>query len=154
VSTRPAALGIVACLGLAAVTGAATANAGTVGANQSFRGVVNGAAQDPAVDVVCPGPAAGDRTGPPAGSQSLSVAVSPALSGPGFTGSKADRIVAVFADDPSTRVRFHAYDHPKAIPTSLRLPCSGTGVVRFVPRPRSSGAQADLVSVQYVNIAD
>lgn len=136
------------------VLAATTASATAVGPNQSFHGVVNKGGQTPTVAVVCAGPAAGDRRGPPAGNQTLAVTVSPALSGPGFTGSTANRIVAVFVDDASAPVTFRAYNHPKAIPTSLRLPCSGTGTVRFAPRPAGNGAHADRVVVQYVNIAD
>lgn len=131
------------------------AAAAAVRPGQSFVGVVNGTSQSPTVTVVCPGPAAGDdRRGAPTSSQTLAVAPSPALSGPGFTGSAAHRIVAVFADDPSSRVTFHSYNHPKAIPTALRLPCVGNGIVRFVPRPASSSSQPDRVRVQFVNIAD
>ena len=136
------------------VLAATTASATAVGPGQSFRGLVNKGGQTPTVAVVCAGPAAGDRRGPPAGNQTLAVTVSPALSGPGFTGSTANRIVAVFLDDKSAPVTFWAYDHPKAIPTSLQLPCAGTGTVRFAPRPFGNGAHADRVVVQYVNIAD
>jgi hypothetical protein len=140
--------------GVLTAVAATTAGATAVGPSQSFHGVVNKGGQTPTVAVVCAGPAAGDRRGPPAGNQTLAVTVSPALSGPGFTGSAANRIVALFVDDKSAPVTFRAYDHPKPIPTSLRLPCSGTGTVRFAPRPVGSGAHADRVVVQYVNIAD
>jgi hypothetical protein len=126
----------------------------SIGPGQSYLGVINGKTANPTVDVVCPGPAAGDRRGPPTSSQTLAVTKSPALSGPGFTGSSAHHIVAVFADDRSSRVRFHAYDHPKAIPTTLSLPCEGKGVVRFAARPTSNSSHVDRVTVQYVNIAD
>jgi hypothetical protein len=73
----------------------------SIGPGQSYLGVINGKTANPTVDVVCPGPAAGDRRGPPTSSQTLAVTKSPALSGPGFTGSSAHHIVAVFADDRS-----------------------------------------------------
>jgi hypothetical protein len=116
--------------------------------------MIDGSRQDPTVNVVCGGPAGGDRRGPPAGFQTLAVSPSPALSGPGFTGSAANRVVAVFADDVASKVRFDAYDDPKSIPTTLRLPCEGKGIVRFVPRPASSSSHLDRVTVTFVNIAD
>lgn len=130
------------------------ASAAAVGPGQSFRGLVNKSDQSPTVTVVCPGPAGGDRRGPPTGNQTVEVVPSPALSGPGFTGSAADRVVAVFRADPSSRIRLRSYNHPKPIPTTLQLPCDGTGVVRFMPRPTSSSAHVERVSVQFVNIAD
>jgi hypothetical protein len=125
-----------------------------IGPGQSYLGLVNGTGSMPSVDVVCAGPAGGDRTGPPASGQTLDVAPSPALSGSGFTGSRANRVVALFADDSSLRVPLDSYQQPQGIPTKLQLPCEGTGVVRFVPRPTSRDARADRLVVQFVNIAD
>jgi hypothetical protein len=136
------------------VTTAGRASSARVRPGQSFVGLVNGSDKSPKVSVVCPGPAGGARRGPPVSKQTLAIAPSPALSGPGFTGSAAQRVVAVFAADPSVRVRLRAYHHPKPIPTRLRLPCEGTGVVRFVPHPKSSSAHRDRVVVNFVNIAD
>jgi hypothetical protein len=121
---------------------------------QSFVGLVNGGGKNATVTVACPGPAGGDRHGPPVSGQTLAVAPSPALSGPGFTGATATRVVAVFPADPTAQVAFHHYNHPKPIPSALRLPCDGSGVVRFVPRPRRDGDHVDRVAVQFVNIAD
>lgn len=136
-------------------TAAGSGTSSAVGPDRSFVGVVNGSSDKPTINVVCPGPAGGTAArGAPASGQSVAVRVSPALSGPGFTGSTATRIVAVFNDDRSMTVTFRHYDHPKSIPTSLRLPCGGTGVVRFVPRPKNASRQIDRVRVTYANIAD
>jgi hypothetical protein len=153
-TVMPGGRAVLAAASVFLLFGASSASATAVGPGQSFRGLVNGGGQNPTVAVVCAGPAAGDRRGPPAGNQTLAVTVSPALSGPGFTGSTANRIVAVFADDTSSPVRFTSYDHPKAIPTTLRLPCAGKGTVRFGPRPAGNGGHPDRVVVQFVNIAD
>ena len=45
------------------------------------------------------------------------------------------------------------YGTTQPVPTSITVPCEGTGVVRFVPRPRSSTSTPDYVAVTYVNLA-
>ena len=62
-------------------------------------------------------------------------------------------ILARLRDAPRTVLaRFTNYFQTKEIPTSAELPCAGTGVVRFVPRPRSatSRAEAAWVTVSFV----
>ena len=146
---------IVAAGVVAAATGLASpAFAGApIGPNQSFLGEVNGKHAGAVVYVVCPGPAWFGRTGPPAGNQTYEVTPSPAGTGPGFTGSLGNSVVVHFADDPTTRTMLNAYDTPAPIPTSLRLPCGGTGKVVFKPKPTSTTARRDVVAVTYENIA-
>lgn len=51
-------------------------------------------------------------------------------------------------------MRFTAYGIAKPIPTSLSLPCSGTGHVTFVPLPQSPPtSRSASVAVKYVNVA-
>ncbi len=123
-----------------------------IGPNQSFLGLVNGRHNDAVIQVVCAGPIWPGRTGPAVGEQKVSVSLSPALAGPGFTGSDGRRIVVRF-DDPTKRAGLASYDTPAPLPSGLQLPCYGTGVVRFTPRPTSPTARDDVVKVTYQNIA-
>jgi hypothetical protein len=107
------------------------------------------------IHVVCPGPAGGSRTGPPAGNQSVSVRR--VRSGGGFTGSAAHEVWAQFGKDERHVVGFRRYGVSKAIPTALRLPCQGTGTVAFTTcfgtLPCAANAKDDRVPVKFVNIA-
>jgi hypothetical protein len=131
--------------------------AGTAWAQQPIRpgepfgGVVNGNTVQAQVFVVCPGPVFGGRTGPPAGNQSLMVVFGKLG---GSTGS-ASSVVAAFKEDPSVRVVFTEYGVPQPVPSTLKLPCGGSGSVTFTPfAPTGSDpGVADVVPVEYVNIA-
>src|SRR5436309_3376804 len=93
----------VCCLvsiGLGAIgPAAATATGSAIGQRQHYLGLVNGKHAQAVIYVVCPGPAGGHRTGPPAGHQT--VAVRRVTVGGGYTGSKARRIWAEFGRDAS-----------------------------------------------------
>ncbi len=160
----PACLILVpGCLVLAS---AAPASAGAathpkVGPHQYFDGLVNGSigVGTPAtIKVVCPGPA--DKTGHPLAKQTVEVVEPKAiLSTSGYTGSNAHSISAFFGPPPpasatSGQVTFARYDVVKPIPTSLNLPCSGSGHVTFVPLPESPPtSRSASVAVKYVNVA-
>jgi hypothetical protein len=118
--------------------------------NQPFGGVVNGNTVKGTVYVVCPGPVFPGRTGPPAGGQSLMVVFGDLG---GNTGAAGTSVVAAFREDQSAQVKFTEYGVPQAVPSSLRLPCGGSGSVSFRPAPTSSTARTDTVPVDYVNIA-
>ena len=141
---------LIAGLGLLSPPAAAT-DSTSVGPNQQFLGEVNGNHSGAVVYLVCPGPGIPGGTGHPAGNQSL--AVIRVNSGPGHTGASAKRIVVRFRDDPSGPVTLRTYGLTKTIPTSLELPCTGSGKIRFVPKPRGDGTIADIVPVTYENIA-
>jgi hypothetical protein len=141
------------------VSGAATHL--KVGPHQYFAGSVNGSPGGPTpvtIRVVCPGPEA--QRGHPLSGQT--VEVGPAVttaSSIGYTGSDASSIRAFFGPPPPTatgsgQVSFRRYGVPKAIPTSLSLPCQGTGVVTFIPFPESPPtSRSASVPVQYANVA-
>jgi hypothetical protein len=116
--------------------------------DQRFGGLVNGRASDAPVYVFCPGPITPTRTGPPARNRGLEVV----RHGPGFTGRAGDRVVATFREDPSTPVTFTSYRTPQAIPSSLRLPCFGSGLVTFGPEPGGPTARPATVTVRFVDI--
>lgn len=120
-----------------------------IGPNEPFGGVVNGNTEHAQVFVVCPGPISQGRTGPPAGNQSLMVVFGKLG---GFTGS-ATRIVAAFQEDPSVPVTFTEYGVPQPVPSTLQLPCGGSGAVSFRPISSSTTGVVDVVPVDYVNIA-
>ena len=70
----------------------------------------------------------------------------------GNTGAAATSVVAVIVAHGTiyARMRLGQYFTPKAIPTGAKLPCSSSGVVRFVPRPWSEGAKTAALSVSFV----
>jgi hypothetical protein len=68
---------------------------------------------------------------------------------PGFTGRAATRIVARFVDDPSVPIVLPRFAQPQPVPTSLFLPCGGSGKVVFSPEPSSSTAKSATVSVAF-----
>jgi hypothetical protein len=122
-----------------------------IGPDQPFGGVVNGNTEKAQVFVVCPGPVFQGRTGPPAGNQSLMVVFGKLG---GFTGS-ASSVAGAFTEDPSVKVVFTEYGVPQPVPSTLKLPCGGTGSVTFTPFTPSGSdpGVADVVPVEYVNIA-
>jgi hypothetical protein len=135
----------------------APAGAGPIGPNQHFSGLVNGKRSSAVVTTVCPGPATG-RTGPVAGGQVLAVV---RRGHPGYTGPFTT-IYAWFVPQSGTttaptQLEFDSYRTPQAIPTSVQVPCDGTGEVEFSScpylAPCASGWIPDFVAVRFVNIA-
>ena len=154
-----------ACLALfaaAAVSGNAGAAAHEkIGPHQYFDGLVNGSigVGSPAIiKVVCPGPES--QSGHPLKGQRVEVTEPKAiLSTSGYTGNEATSIGVFFgapppAENGAGQVNFTRYGVAKSIPTSLNLPCDGTGQVTFVPFPQSPpSSQAATVAVEYINVA-
>jgi len=126
-----------------------------IGPNQHYLGLVNNKHVGAVIYVICPGPPGGNRTGPPAGNQTVKVVR--VTSGGGYTGSSAHEIWAEFDKDSLHLVAFTSYNTAKAIPTSLQLPCSGTGTVRFTTCPGTlpcrANAKDDVVPVTFENPA-
>src|SRR4051812_28518682 len=115
-SLRVAVLAIVVAFGPPIPAQAATP---PIRPNQHFIGLVNNKHVGAVIYVVCPGPAGGDRTGPPAGNQTVKVAR--VASGGGYTGSSAHELWAQFNKDSIHVVGFTTYNTAKAIPSSLQL---------------------------------
>ena len=143
---------VVILIGTVATPAASTTS--PIGPKQHYIGLVNAKHTSAVIYVVCPGPATG-RTGPPAGNQT--VAVRKGRSGGGYTGSSAHEIWAQFGNDQVNVVGFTAYNVAKPIPTALRLPCQGTGTVRFTTcfgtQPCAASSKPDTVTVTFENIA-
>jgi hypothetical protein len=132
----------------------AAATTSPIRPHQHYVGLVNAKHVGAVIYVVCPGPATG-QSGPPAGNQT--VAVRKVLSGGGYTGSFAREIWAQFGRDEFHVVAFTAYNVAKPIPTSLRVPCQGTGTVTFTTcfgtLPCAANSKANTVPVTFENIA-
>lgn len=143
------------CIGAAGVS---AGDGSRVAPRQHFTAEVNGASGEshPAViRMACFGPIRPGETGHPMGGQTVAVErVPPSTPGSGYTGDRANSIGAFFGAPPpgaanSSYVRFAEYG-TKAIPTSLELPCSGSGKVSFVPLPSQPPARDVEVPVDFV----
>jgi hypothetical protein len=159
--TRLATLGVTAtlALGLFATAGhAAVIDPLPIGPDVTFAGVVNGAEADGVIQVVCPGPIIPGETGHPASGQDLEVVTAPATSADsGYTGTAADSIDVYILTPTGTAsgpaVVFNSFFVEEPIPTTLELPCSGSGSVAYVPDPTSPTARTATVAVTFENIA-
>ena len=155
-----------ALVGLTLVTcGAAVlpAQAGAVGPKQYFTGVINGKDGNTAIPIVirmaCVGPIKPGETGHPMRGQTIAVhqEFPPSPAGSlGYTGNDS-QIGAFFNAPPPAGVRpaagtpvFTQYDKTQRLPTSITLPCSGTGTAYFVPIPVVPPSRAATVPVRYV----
>ena len=149
---------IAAAMGLSL---AATASAAArpqdpvpIGPHEYFSGFINNQPPGKAViKVICPGPA---NTGHPAGKQTIEVKTAQPTStfDIGFTGSAGKKITATLLPAATTTVlaSFTSFFVPKKIPTSITVPCSGTGTVVFAPSPPSSTAMSAKLPVTFLNI--
>jgi hypothetical protein len=145
--------------------GAAIPPQGKVGPRQYFEGLVNGQAgigTPVAIKMACFGAVRPGERGHPMAGQTVEV-MRPlviVVGHFGYTGKNATSIVAFFGPPPPTpspvppsasTVTFTRYGIKKPIPTSLLLPCYGTGTVYFIPMPQSPPSSRDAtVRVSYV----
>jgi hypothetical protein len=156
--------GLVVASSAAVATGAGAAipPQGKIGPNQYFSASVNGQlgiGMPATIQMACFGPLRTGQTGHPLKGQTVEVFRPEVIvSHEGFTGPTAHSISAFFNAPPPSpvtaagNVTFTRYAVPKKIPTSLVLPCSGTGNVYFVPFPSSpiGPAMDAVVPVNYV----
>ena len=133
---------------------------GKVGPNQYFGGLVNGnngnTTRAP-IQMACFGPVKPGQKGHPMARQTVEVFRPEVIvvQHSGYTGKNANRIVAAFGPSPSATpaantVTFTKYGVNKPIPTSLLLPCTGTGTLTFTPLPASRTSHAATVPVSYI----
>jgi hypothetical protein len=125
-----------------------------IGPNQYFTGLVNGHPPGQAVIyVICPGPI---THGHPTGKQPVEVrsAVPVSTTDVGYTGSAGRRITASLSSSPTVipLATFTSYFVKQYIPTSITVPCSGTGTVTFVPSPGSPNARTATLTVTFQNL--
>ncbi len=85
------------------------------------------------------------------------VSVKRVHAGGGNTGSIAHQIWTEFNGDAFHVVGFTRYRKTEPIPTTLQLPCQGTGTVTFTTcfgtLPCAADAKDDVVPVSFINIA-
>lgn len=147
-----------ALIGGGAIAVPATAQAVAVGPDQFFVGQVFGPITSSALNVIevaCAGPAA---TGHPFPGQSVDVQLllPPASATAGYTGHFGREIDAnlIWSRATITVVTFIAtltsYDVKAAIPTSIEVPCGGSGVMSFTPSPDpDNSGRASNVNVTF-----
>lgn len=149
------ALGIGA-MGMFAAPGAVAADALPIGPHQSFQGQVNTVSVNAVIKVACPVSDPPATTGHPLAGQTVDVVPAPSsgTAPVGNTGDSATEVVVQFGPSVSVAepVVLTSYDTKVAIPTSIDLPCSGTGKVDFVPNPTSDTAVTSTVAVTYANL--
>jgi len=125
---------------------------GPVSPDKFFVGLVNGAGGQSRIAVVCDGPIDVVPSGHPAPGQTIVAEqvrtdTSPAVVG--FTGSAA-RALDVFVGTGRTPVTLRFFHASAPIPTTILVPCSGTGTVTFSPSPDSRTARPATVVVRFV----
>ncbi len=138
-----------------------------VGPHQFFTGVINGTDGNTTVpipiDMACFGPLTPGETGHPMGGQTLAVhQLFPPTTAHSLGQTGNDATIGVFFGAPppapnpgagvpvaDSAIGFTRYDRAKGLPTSLTLPCSGTGTVWFVPIPVVPPSRAQAVPVSF-----
>jgi len=157
---------VAATLLMVASAGAATTLPGKIGPNQAFVGLVNGktgVGTHAQIRVACPGPVHNGETTHPLPHQPLEVTRPSAVAANfGNTGAHGTHISAFMGIPPSGATppttgalpTFWRYGVKKPIPTTINVPCSGTGYITFIPFPRDPGSsKAFVVPVDFVNVA-
>lgn len=159
------ALAALALAGLAAPAASADSiPPSPVGPNEYFTAYVNPdrafPGSVPTIYVACPGAITPGETGHPMANQYLEAhrLFPPVASASvGFTGAAATQIDAIFSGEftalPNPPVVITDFDLLVPIPTTLNLPCGGSGTVSFVPIPTSATARDYAVHVAYADIA-
>jgi hypothetical protein len=145
-----------------AFSGAASASAASpIGPKQFFVGYVNGSNSNAIIQTGCFGPIGPGFTGHPLPNQYVYASAVPSSTTTkvGYTGDAARALAVSLVLPPITPtgpVRVYPigtltlYDTKLAIPTTLTLPCSGSGQVVFEPTPTSTTARAAIVNVMLV----
>lgn len=90
--------------------------------------------------------------GNPVSGQTIGVrSPSPSTTPTGSTGARGTTIVVQFVPSSAavTAVTFTRYGS-KPLPTTLLLPCIGSGTIVFSPRPTGAGARSETMAVTYV----
>ena len=142
-----------------ALAAPAMADSGPIGPKQYFNGEVFGLSSSTApnvIEVACAGPAA---TGHPVAGQYVAAhqIFPPATTTAGYTGNDGTEIDVnlVYSQGTITVVTpvfatLRYYDQKVEIPTSLTVPCNGTGAMDFTPSPDpDNSAKASKVGVTF-----
>jgi hypothetical protein len=156
-SLVPLAVASLAVLAAPAASAAArpAAPAISVGPDQYFVGLVFGQTRQSVIDVACAGPAS---TGHPVPGQSVEVGLvlPPVSVTVGFTGSAHSiqaNLIWPTAPPPGTVVThiatFTSYSVKAPIPTTITVPCGGSGVMSFMPVLGGPAAHPSTVKVTF-----
>jgi hypothetical protein len=124
-----------------------------IGPNTFFVGEVNNTAGPAVIQMACFGPVTPGETGHPLAGQTVKAlpASTPVANTAGYTGSAADEILVSFnLASATTPIVLHYWAVSAAIPTTLVLPCGGTGTVTFTPYPGSTTSRPATVTVSFV----
>lgn len=123
-----------------------------IGPNQYFSGYINGSPPGQAIiRTNCFGAIQPGQTGNPLPNQTIEVrpasqagsAVDLGYTGSAANNGMADSIVATLGPSPAAFpviATFTAYDVIEDIPTTITVPCDGSGVVSFTASPAGPGA--------------
>lgn len=150
--------GLLLTLGSAGVASAAPVqDPVAVGPNQFFTGTVNGQAAPASIETDCVGPIVAGETGHPVPGQSVEALLANGSSTPtGFTGADANSLLITLSAPSSTASDVIGttsnYFVPLAIPTTLTVPCGGTGTVTFTPESASSTARPYTLTVNFISL--
>jgi hypothetical protein len=122
--------------------------------NNYFIGLVNDQSTSAVIKVGCFGPIVPNQTGHPLAGQTVKAlpVVPPTSARTGYTGTAGTAILVTIngAVSTVTPIVLHDWAIEAPIPTSLLVPCGGTGVVTFTPNPTSPTARAATVTVAFV----
>jgi hypothetical protein len=153
--------GVTLALAITALVGASAEAAVAqtpIKPQQHFVGVVNGEEGSAVVYTVCPGPVTKNRTGRVEKGQAVQVVE--AAGGHGYTGPFGQVYSWFQPVKTGTRpvtLTFKLYGEPRAIPRSVRVPCTGTGQAVFSScpylAPCAAGFVQDIVPVTFENVA-
>lgn len=142
-------------------TAQAVVDPAPIGPNQFFSGLVNGTNVHAVVTTDCVGPVTPGELGHPVSGQTVSVdpEKTSSTTDVGFTGSAGDS-VEVFLGGPTSSGSslsgvvgtLTAYAVQLKIPTTLQVPCDGSGQAVFVPKPTSSTAKSATLAVTFESI--
>ena len=124
--------------------------------NGFFSGYINGHPPGQAIIFTsCFGPITPGETGHPLGNQTIEVKPANAAGSAvdvGYTGSAAHSIVATLGPSAAANsviADFTSYYVIDDIPTTITVPCSGSGVVTFTPLPTSPTASSATLAVTF-----
>jgi hypothetical protein len=143
-------------VGSLAWDGSAGANptAGVIRPDQTFFGLVNGSASGANIKVACSQAVRPGEMGHPVSGQSIAVrSPSPSTVSSGDTGGRGRTIIAGFVTTSSSAPSSVTFTHygSQPLPTTLLLPCLGSGTIVFSARPTSSTARSETMAVTYID---
>ncbi len=125
-----------------------------IGPKNYFIGQVNNATGPATIQMACFGPVVPGQTGHPLAGQTVKAlpVATPTSTTVGYTGTAATSIAVTFTTPAlsGNPIVLHDWAVSAPIPTTLILPCFGTGLATFTPVPSSPTAKPATVAITYV----